>query len=55
VGSHILQAVQVIVQRRVTFGTAALPGKRRRAADRPLKIGVLNDMAGVFADIEARL
>ncbi len=34
---------------------AALPGKRSRAADRPLKIGVLNDMAGVFADIKARL
>jgi len=31
---------------------AALPGRRSRAADKPLRIGVLNDMAGVFADYQ---
>ena len=32
--------------------TVALPGRSARAADKPLKIGVLNDMNGVFADFQ---
>ena len=31
---------------------AAVAGGRARAADKPLKIGVLNDMSGVFADYQ---
>ena len=43
------------MQRRTMLMTAmaaAVAGGRARAADKPLKIGVLNDMSGVFADYQ---